>query len=477
MIRRIIKWLLIPICAAALALAAYYVISLIPMDRVDRSEKISIPVDGSKYYDDFGQPGQNLWLSDNGDRYYVGSDSVIVKDQIIEDDGKSYYLGADGILVVSRALLLKGTLYRADTDGVLTIASGLIEVDGQKYYANQEGTPVKNWMVTEGGRQYFFNADGLLMKDQMLLYQGKSYQADADGELKSVAGWQQVGDKKYYSRGDGTLVRNAQIEDQGKTLYLDDEGQIVTDGFYTYDDALYYADASGATRREEGWFSLNGKEYYSDSTGAFYCSQYINVDNKKYFMDKTGAKLDGKPTIDQYLKCDNLYGYMTDHFSEFYFQTPYRDLYGNTTRPERLIMPIGLYGDDAGMNCTGFISSLIKGAGGDLDLVTAMGRFGGYGNADNYLMLATKGVVQYEVFPSVSALLKSGKAKKGNIFYLAPKWKSGDDCHMAVFWGDTPSENKIWSQTAKTLCTVTEIYMVDPINQIFMFPLECNLEE
>ena len=139
-------------------------------------------------------------------------------------------------------------------------------------------------------------------------------------------------------------------------------------------------------------------------------------------------------------------------------------------------MPIGEYGDDAGLNCTGFISSLVKGSGGDLSLVTAMGRFGGYGNADNYLMLATKGYVRYEVFKSVKDLLKSGRAKKGNIFYLAPKWKSGGDCHMAVFWGDTPSENKIWSQTYKTRCTVTEIYMVDPINQIYMFPLERNLD-
>ena len=194
-------------------------------------------------------------------------------------------------------------------------------------------------------------------------------------------------------------------------------------------------------------------------------------------MDKTGAKINGKPTIDQYLKCDDIYGFMTSHFSDYYFKMPYRNLYGNTNTPERLIRPYGEFGDDAGMNCTGFISSLVYYSGGDLSLVTAMGRFGGYGNADNYLMLATKGLVRYEVFKDVKQLLSSGKAKKGNIFYLAPKWKSGMDCHMGVFWGDTPSENKLWSQTAATWCTVTEIYMVDPINQIYMFPIERNLEE
>ena len=469
--------MLIPICAAAVAMVAFYVLSVIPVKKTESTWKASIPAVGSVYYDEFGQPGKNLWLSDNGKRYYVGEDSTLVTDQILEEDGKKYYLDEQGVLRVSQNLMLDGKLYRADAEGVLTPGVGWVEVDGKKYYGNKEGNPVKSWMVTEGNKKYYIGQDGLLMKDRELLYQGILYRADAEGVLVPQSGWQTVDGRKYYARADGAVVRNARIEEQGKQYYLDEEGQIVTSGFYTCDDALYYADATGATHTGEGWFTVDGKDYYSDDTGAFYRSQFITVDGKKYFVDRDGVKLDGKPTIDQYLKCDDLLGYMTAHFSEFYFKTPYRDLYGNTTRPERLIMPIGLYGDDAGMNCTGFISSLIKGAGGDLDLVTAMGRFGGYGNADNYLMLATRGVVQYEVFPTVAALLKSGKAKKGNIFYLAPKWKSGMDCHMAVFWGDTSSENKIWSQTAKTLCTVTEIYMVDPINQIFMFPLACNLDE
>ena len=45
---------------------------------------------------------------------------------------------------------------------------------------------------------------------------------------------------------------------------------------------------------------------------------------------------------------------------------------------------------------------------------------------------------------------------------------------MGVFWGDTSSENALWSQTLRTKCTVTEIYMVDPVNQIYYFPISRN---
>ena len=473
---RIKKWMIIILAGVVVIAAAFVVVSIILAKQSEPVKDRFIPVDGSQYVDENGNPDSNIWLTENSRTYYVGDDGVIVKDKIIEVDGKDYLLDEEGVLVKSKNLIMEDKLYSVDGEGVITVKSGLLEVDGEQYFGKEDGTIVKGWTVKDGKKEYYLDEEGHLIKDRNILYQGKIYAADEQGVLKTVSGWQEVDGKKYYGKRDGSVARNTRAEEKGVIFYLDDDGQLVKSAFYTFEDKMYYADANGKTRTEEGWFTLDGKEYYSDSEGAFYQSTYITVDKKKYYMDKTGAKIDGKPTIDQYLKCDDLYGFMTSHFTDYYFKTPYRDLYGNTTRPERLIMPIGLYGDEAGMNCTGFISSLVKGAGGDLDMVSDMGRFGGYGNADNYLMLATKGYVRYEVFKSVKDLLKSGRAKKGNILYLAPRWKSGDDCHMAVFWGDTPSENAIWSQTAKTLCTVTEIYMVDPINQIFMFPLERNLD-
>ncbi len=434
-----------------------------------------IPIDGSRYFDSEGKPEKNLWLSSNEKKYYVGDYGILLKSEMQTIDGKTYYFDDSSALVTSATFLLDGKYYTAAEDGAISLGKGFLTVDGNTVYADKEGRPVKDQIVTADGKQYLVDQEGFLVTGKTLLRQEKMYTAAEDGVLTPASGWQEVDGISYYGEADGTVAKNTQVPRGTELCYLDEEGQAVTASFYTYGDKLFYADEKGNTRRTEGCLELDGRCYYSDSEGAFYHSEYVTVDGEKFFTDAKGARIWGKPTIDQYLKCENIYEYMEEHFSDYYFKTPYRSL-KYTGDPQLLIQPYGLYGEDGGMNCTGFISSLITYSGGDLTRVSDMGRFGGYGNGDNYLMLATRGVVQYEHFKTVKQLLASGKAKKGNIFYLAPVWKSGQDCHMAVFWGETSDENKIWSQTAKTLCTVTEIYMVDPINEIFMYPLSCNLE-
>jgi len=468
-LKRII-WILVGLIVVFLV-----VITVLTLKEKERPKDEFIPTDGSVYHDSEGKFQKNLWLSANDKRYYVGEDGRLILDQMIEIEGKTYLFDKDGVLIAGKNLLMDGKLYHIAEDGEVTIGKGFLSVDGETYYGDKDGKFVSNSKVTSGGKEYYLDPDGHLVQGKTILYQDKLCIAAEDGTLSPGSGWQEVDGTAFYGEPDGTVARNRQVPRGDKTCYVNEEGQAVTSSFYTYEDRLFYADEKGNTRREEGWMELDGRSYYAGTDGAFYTGQFVEIDGEKIFFTASGARVYGKPTIDQYLKCENIYEYMLEHFSDYYFKTPYRSL-KYTGDPQELIQPYGLYGEDGGMNCTGFISSLVTYSGGDLSRVSDMGRFGSYGNGDNYLMLATRGVVRYEHFKTVKELLASGKAKKGNIFYLAPVWKSGQDCHMAVFWGETPDENAIWSQTARTLCTVTEIYMVDPINEIFMYPLSRNLE-
>ena len=434
-----------------------------------------IPVDGSVYHDNEGNFRKNLWLEANGNRYYVGEDGRLLRDGIYSVDGMKYWFDPTGAILTSENIQKDGTLYRIGEDGKVSLAKGIIEVNGETFFGDEKGKIVKDKMVSADGHNYYIDENGRLVRGKTLLQKDILYTAADDGTLTKASGWQEVDGKTYFGESNGSVARNTQVARGTDLVYLNEDGQAVTSSFYMFENRLFYADEKGNTRRQEGWMELDGRSYYSNSEGAFYYGQFADIDGEKIFFTSKGARVYGKPTIDQYLKCENIYEYMLDHFSDYYFKTPYKSL-KYTGDPQELIQPYGLYGEDGGMNCTGFISSLVTYSGGDLSRVSDMGRFGSYGNGDNYLMLATKGVVRFENYKTVKQLLASGQAKKGNIFYLAPVWKSGGDCHMAVFWGDTPDENAIWSQTARTLCTVTEIYMVDPINQIFMFPLSRNLE-
>ena len=434
-----------------------------------------IPIDGSVYHDSEGTFRKNLWLEAGDKKYYVGEDGRLLRDRMETVDGKLYWFDPTGAVLTSRNVRQDGVLYKIAEDGTVVPAKGLLEVDGETCFGDEKGNVVRSQMVSDHGRSYYLDEGGRLVRGRTLLLQDVLYAAADDGVLSKASGWQEVNGITYYGETDGTVARNTQVPRGTELCYLNEQGQAVTSSFYRYENRLFYADEHGNTRRQEGWMELDGRSYYSNGEGAFYYGQFANIDGEKIYFTSSGARVYGKPTIDQYLKCENIYEYMVEHFSDYYFKTPYRSL-KYTGDPQELVQPYGMYGEDGGMNCTGFISSLVTYSGGDLSRVSDMGRFGGYGNGDNYLMLATKGVVLYENYKTVKQLLASGQAKKGNIFYLAPVWKSGGDCHMAVFWGDTSDENAIWSQTARTLCTVTEIYMVDPINQIFMFPLSRNLE-
>ena len=427
--------------------------------------EIRIPAKG-------GDP-EGTWLLSGGASYYLGSDGKPVMDRLISWRGNEYYLDEDGRLTGSQKRIIDGRMYEISDVGILAKQKGWLEIDGNRYYGTSEGVVVTGKKIADSGKEYYLQDDGTLMTDRTVLMDNRLYQADGEGVLTRKSGWAEVDGVWYYGEADGSLARSRQIRKDTHLWYVDEDGQVVTSAFYTYNDELYFADETGDMRRKEGWFRWNKRWYYSDSDGKFVHDEYISVEKEKYYLDSTGARIVGKPTIDMYLKCPGIYDWMTSHHTDYYFKTNYTSLKYHSGHPEELIRPYGEYGEDSSMNCTGFISSLVYYSGGDLERVSAMGRYMGYGNGDNYLNLATKGYVQYEVFRSAKDLLRSGKAHKGDIMYLAPVWGTGD-CHMGVFWGDTSSENALWSQTMKTKCTVTEIYMVDPVNQIYYFPISRN---
>ena len=80
-------------------------------------------------------------------------------------------------------------------------------------------------------------------------------------------------------------------------------------------------------------------------------------------------RVDGTPTIDQYLGCTDLLGWMLDHESDYYYQTNFNPMTDYPDSPEMLIRPYGEYGDESHMNCAGFIAHMLKSAGGELSVL------------------------------------------------------------------------------------------------------------
>jgi hypothetical protein len=103
-----------------------------------------------------------------------------------------------------------------------------------------------------------------------------------------------------------------------------------------------------------------------------------------------------------------------------------------------------------GMNCAGFIARAVVDAGGTIEPVSKMGSKGGAGNAYNWTRFVERNGLKKYTYRSVSALLKSGRASKGDIIIRIPDSYCENpirDYHTAVFWGSKRSENKVWHST------------------------------
>lgn len=137
--------------------------------------------------------------------------------------------------------------------------------------------------------------------------------------------------------------------------------------------------------------------------------------------------------------------------TKYYIGTPFSWTFGVST----CMYPKGAPRSDGfvGMNCAGFVAHVYRSAGGNLSPISKVNSYspwaggpggGSYINAWRWYGYARLNNAEMYEFKNVSAMLKSGKAEKGDIIFF--KTTGSIDCHIGFFWGDKPSENKMWHQ-------------------------------
>ena len=139
---------------------------------------------------------------------------------------------------------------------------------------------------------------------------------------------------------------------------------------------------------------------------------------------------------------------------DFYLGTPYQG--GDWQSPNGDTS----YNGSAGMNCTGFVSYVLRACGLNTGTfleqlsITGSTIWAGSGlpydlmsGASNYLNAVQNGDIAAYTFEDKNELLASGLAQKGDILLmwwsLSP-FDDGADNHIGFFWGDSSSEDKMW---------------------------------
>ena len=268
------------------------------------SETASVPnetnVTGGQYYsDDQGYwhykdaSGKDLTgpQTIDGVKVYFNPGSVQVKGGFGWDG--HYYDKDSGALVTNKFVEEYGRTYYVDENGNKAIGSK--EVNGAWYYFDQYGEQLKDRFASddryydENGKQVDFGTN------RYFELNGEWYYAGNDGAI--LKGPQTIDGVKVYFRQYGAQVKGYFVKDEGdnKSRYYDkDTGALATNQYviaynpYKHRNERYYVNDQGI--RLTGPQTIDGKQVYFDT---YEGSQvFDNFADDGYFYDQDGNRVD-----------------------------------------------------------------------------------------------------------------------------------------------------------------------------------------
>lgn len=258
-------------------------------------------IDGVKVY--FNQGGVQVKGDFDWDGHYYDKDSgALVTNKFVENYGRTYYLDENG-----------------------NKAIGSKEINGEWHYFDQYGEQVEDRFAPNGryydkyGKQVDFGTN------RYFELNGEWYYAGNDGAI--LKGPQTIDGVKVYFNQGGVQVKGYFIRDEGdnKSRYYDkDSGALATNRYvvaynpYKHRNERYYVNDQGI--RLTGPQTIDGKQVYFDKyegsqifdnfgdDGYFYdqdgnrvnlgTNRYVQVKGNWYYVGEDGKILTGEQTID-----------------------------------------------------------------------------------------------------------------------------------------------------------------------------------
>ena len=318
-------------------------------------------IDGVKVY--FNQGGVQVKGDFDWDGHYYDRDSgALVTNKFVENYGRTYYLDENGNKAIgskeingawhyfdqygeqvedrfapngryydkygkqvdfgtNRYFELNGEWYYAGNDGA--ILKGPQTIDGVKVYFNQGGVQVKGYFVRDEGdnkSRYYDKDSGALATNQYVIaynpykHRNERYYVNDQGIRltgpQTIDGKQvyfdkyegsqifdNFGDDGYFYDQDGIRVNlgtNRYVQVKGNWYYVGEDGKILT-GEQTIDGAHVYFEYDG--KQVKGDFDYKNQFHDKDS-GNSVTNRFVTVKDKTYFIGADSKAIKGATVID-----------------------------------------------------------------------------------------------------------------------------------------------------------------------------------
>ena len=273
----------------------------------------------------------NKWIDFNGKRYYY-DENLNPYTGVREIDGKKYYFEWDGKLInYPGTTQSNGYLYAYNSNGEVTDEAKLeankwIDFNGKRYYYDENLNPYTGVREIDG-QKYYFEQDGKLANFSSTVKIGnKLYAYDKNGKVTAEAeiiankfidfngfkycyddnfepyfGVHEVDGQLYYFEYTGRLstidadiirvnVSNGLLVAYDKEGKVIDQKTIVTGQWIEFYGDMYYFDSTSTTIN--GLYTVDGKEYYFHGSALSKYSNGVQIYNDTLIYLKHGEVID-----------------------------------------------------------------------------------------------------------------------------------------------------------------------------------------
>ncbi|MGO5317214.1 NlpC/P60 family protein [Paraeggerthella sp. LCP19S3_G8] len=227
------------------------------------------------------------WNELDGMKYYADDQGKLVSGWL-SDQGKRYYLDpTNGNVAACGFILLQNEIYYFNNDGTL-YDKGLLSIEGTWYYAAASGEIETGWLKLGEAWYYLDPAQGGAMLSGSYRVGSTLYHAHQNGALLTGNGWVRTEGSWYYATPSGSL-RTGWLKQGGSWYWLDPESGAMATGWYRDGAAWYYSDGSGAMLANR-WLKQGGTWYYLNPSGAMRTG-WLRDGGSWYWLDRTSGAM------------------------------------------------------------------------------------------------------------------------------------------------------------------------------------------
>ena len=428
---------------------------------------------GTWYYADSSGELQSGWLYAWGAWYWLDPSTKAMATGLVDDGSNLYVTDASGAMRTGWAQF-DGAWYHAAGSGALdagwywdgsswywldletrAMATGEFEAYGDHYYALGNGAIQMSGWAPYGDGLALLKSNGAVIfvagknaSGAPVVQGGTQSTVRGDSWEQDLPGFFSVDGRTFYANSDGSLQTGWACI--GDSYYFFDSDYAMQTGWYWDGSSWYYLGSSGAM--QTGWLHYGSAWYWLDeATGRMASSGWYDCDGTRSWFNASGVWVDASGSVLGVSRQRLLEQLISHENDSYYLGTRYN----TSLNPVNCTYPNGEPRSDGftGMNCGGFVSHAYAKAGGDLSKIAnnqsnspwpgGPGR-GSFCNAYRWYGYAIDSGATVLQFNSVSELLASGKARKGDLVFFYPFNPYSTDCHIGFFWGDTPYENRFW---------------------------------